>query len=204
MDEVLSKLLKCRGNLSPSLTYNRLYVCLKAGSHFPSLAIYKNSRSQPATNMQLELLQQNVKPYKISWDEQLKDVYAVTFSPITSTWPPIAIFAAVSAGRRTSEISDLLQKDLDPGGTLGSAEECPTDPHWRCNYITDDRSHSICKFQPYTADVYEVRSKLGPSSAYFALPECFADLVPADAIIVGMARANCWYQAVGEVKINLR
>jgi hypothetical protein len=203
MDEIISKLLGYQGGLSLSLTYNRLYVCLKAGSHFPSLAIFKNTKSQPAANMQLELLKKNVKLDK--WAQQLKDVYAVTFSPITSTSSPLAVFAAVSAeGDVFSEVSDLLQKDLEPGGTLGSAEECPIIPSGKSYCIDDDRSLSICKFKTSLNDLYEVRSRSGPSSAYYALPECFADLVPADATILGTSRAKCWFQAVGEVKMRLR
>jgi hypothetical protein len=188
MGEVINKLFNCEGNLSPSLAYNRLHVCLKAGSHFPSLAIYKDYMSnEPAANMQLELLQQNVIPYKDScWDKQSKDVYAVTFTPIVSTRPPLAVFAGVSADDRTSEVGDLLQKDLKPGGTLGSAKEYSPNPNWHSSYdIGDGCSRSVCRFQPYMADVYEVRSKLSPSSAPYPLPECFADLVPADAIVVG-------------------
>jgi hypothetical protein len=202
MDEVINKLLFCEGKLSISLSWNRLYVCVKPGSHFPSLAIYKDSESQPATNMQLELLQQNVKPYRVA--EQLKDVYAVTFSPITSKWPPLAVFAGVSAeGDVVSEVSDLLQKDLPPGGTLGSAKECPPIPSWNSHYFGGYNSPSICKFECLLEDMYEVRTKLSTAPArFYGLPKCLADLVPGDAIIVGTSLAKCWFQAVGEVKLQ--
>jgi hypothetical protein len=59
-------------------------VCVKAGSHFTSLAIFMDSDSQPAANMRLELLKKNVILYKNSWDKQLQ-------------WFRLA-FAAVCAG----------------------------------------------------------------------------------------------------------
>jgi hypothetical protein len=71
---------------SLTLTYNRLYVCIKAGSNFPSLAIYTDDHQTTpaaysvATNMQLELIKENI----IYYETKQKDVYAVSFSPITS------------------------------------------------------------------------------------------------------------------------
>jgi hypothetical protein len=172
------------------------------------LAIYKDSKSdtQPAADMQLQLLQQNVQPYE---DQQLKDVYAVTFSPIVSTSPPLAIFSAVSAGGSAYDVSDLLEKDLAAGSILGSARECPASENITSfRYIHTyykDCSRSTCKFQTYLADLYKVRSKLGPSSTPgYALPECLEDLIPEDATVVGTSQAMCWFQALGEVKIHMR
>jgi hypothetical protein len=51
-------------------------------------------------------------------------------------------------------------------------------------------------------DVYEVRKKGSSIRFGYALPECFADFVPAEAIMVGGSGSSCWFQAVGNIKIQ--
>jgi hypothetical protein len=186
------------------LTYDRLYVCIKAGSNLPSLAIYTEYQSgqgpkySVATNMQLELLKNDIPPVT-SFATQRKDLYAVSFSPITSACPPRLVFAT-TCSRDTLPRYYLLENDLPPGGFEASAQVCDINKRgfWTSRDVFK-MSFAAC----LEDDLYVVRRK-GSSPRYGrALPECFAEFVPAEAIMVGPAGVLSWFQAVGGVKIKI-
>jgi hypothetical protein len=51
-------------------------------------------------------------------------------------------------------------------------------------------------------NLYSVRKDSSPRYGY-PLPDCFADVLPEDAILLGDARRWTWFQAVGYVKIQI-